>query len=118
MMNQPDPQTRDSLGAVAGVRVLITGGAGLIGARVRDELQAAGAIVTVLDDLSAHEPAALTALRINRDDPDLRVGDVSDPGLVRELVAGADFVIHAAAHSTVAGRTRDPATAFRCSPPT
>ncbi len=105
----PD-QTGEELG---GATVLITGGAGLIGCQVRDHLQRAGAKVTVLDNLSAYDSATQAVLGVDPGDSHLVVGDICDEDLVRDLVAGSDYVIHAAAHSTVAGCTSDPATAFR-----
>jgi nucleoside-diphosphate-sugar epimerase len=98
---------------MAGARVLITGGAGLIGRQVRDCLQRAGATVTVLDNLSACDPATWAVLGLDARDPQLIRGDICNEDLVRDLIARSDYVVHAAAHSTVAGCTSDPATAFR-----
>ncbi|MFD9688407.1 NAD-dependent epimerase/dehydratase family protein [Kitasatospora sp. NPDC059088] len=101
------------LAALAGARVLITGGAGLIGTALRSTLARAGATVRLLDNLSAYESATLALLGTGPLDPDLTVGDSADGDLVRALVADADYVVHAAAHSTVQGCANDPATAFR-----
>ncbi|MGA5284894.1 NAD-dependent epimerase/dehydratase family protein [Streptomyces griseoincarnatus] len=105
--------TRSPLSALNGAKVLLTGGAGLIGTRVHRRLEEAGAIVTVLDDLSAYEESTLELLGVDQSDPQLIVGDVADQELVNSLVNGSDYVIHAAAHSTVAGCKADPETAFR-----
>ncbi|MFG1879320.1 NAD-dependent epimerase/dehydratase family protein [Sphaerisporangium sp. NPDC049003] len=102
----------DRLSALADRHVLITGGAGLIGTALRRTLDAAGAYVTVLDDLSGYDRATRDVLGVDEADPCLRVGDVCDEDLVRDLVRDSDYVIHAAAYSTVAGCTRDPGTAF------
>ncbi|MEV7189790.1 NAD-dependent epimerase/dehydratase family protein [Kitasatospora sp. NPDC093102] len=96
-----------------GARVLVTGGAGFIGTAVRDALRRAGARPVLLDNLSAYEPATVALLGTGRHDPDLVFGDASDNDLVRHLVHDADFVVHAAAHSTVQGCLADPDTAFR-----
>jgi nucleoside-diphosphate-sugar epimerase len=94
-------------------RVLITGGAGFIGTTLSRTLESHGATVTVLDDLSAYDEATLALLGTGRSDPRLTLGCVSDQDLVRALVREADFVVHAAAFSTVGGCAADPATAFR-----
>ncbi|WP_182884201.1 NAD-dependent epimerase/dehydratase family protein [Microbispora sp. H10885] len=100
------------LTALKGSRVLVTGGAGLIGSALRRTLETAAASVTVLDNLSGYDRATLALLGVDDHDPSLKVGDICDEDLVRVLVDESDYVIHAAAYSTVAGCTRDPATAF------
>jgi dTDP-glucose 4,6-dehydratase len=82
--------------------VLVTGGAGFIGSHLVDALLAdADAHVTVLDRLSIGGSRA----NLEQHDGDPRFtfvqGDVNDEALVRELVGGADAVIHAAAESHV-----------------
>jgi dTDP-L-rhamnose 4-epimerase len=80
-----------------GTTVLITGGAGFIGAHAANELLAAGWRVRALDNLTpqVHEtgerPGYLS------DDVELVVGDVRDPGAVRSALDGADAVLHLAA---------------------
>ncbi|HVM28177.1 MAG TPA: SDR family NAD(P)-dependent oxidoreductase [Mycobacteriales bacterium] len=77
--------------------VLITGGAGFIGAHLARELLEAGDRVRVLDVLhpqvhpSGERPGYLP------DDVELVVGDVRDPEAVRRALAGADRVAHLAA---------------------
>ncbi|KAB7835576.1 NAD-dependent epimerase/dehydratase family protein [Streptomyces mobaraensis] len=104
------PQPRDEL---TGARVLITGGAGFIGTSLRTALAQAGARPALLDNLSAYGPTTLTLLSTGPTDEDLTVGDINDEALVRRLVAEADYVVHAAAHSSVHGCTTDPQTAVR-----
>jgi len=87
--------------------MLITGGAGFIGsAYVRMLLTGAGprlapSAVTVLDKLTYS--GNLANLDPVRDDPRLRFvqGDICDPGLVDETVAGHDVIVHFAAESHV-----------------
>ncbi|MFF0551044.1 NAD-dependent epimerase/dehydratase family protein [Streptomyces sp. NPDC004311] len=98
---------------LTGARVLITGGAGFIGATLRTALTSAGARPALLDDLSAYGPTTLTLLGTEPGDPALTVGDINDEPLVRRMVADADYVVHAAAHSSVHGCTTDPGKAFR-----
>jgi dTDP-glucose 4,6-dehydratase len=83
-------------------RVLVTGGAGFIGSHLVDRLlKEPGGRVTVLDRLSTG--GSRSNLEQHDEDPRFRlvVGDVVDPDAVRELVAQADGVIHAAAESHV-----------------
>jgi dTDP-glucose 4,6-dehydratase len=92
--------------------VLVTGGAGFIGSHLVDALLAdANAHVTVLDRLSIGGSRA----NLEQHDQDPRFnfvqGDVNDEALVRELVGGADAVIHAAAESHV-DRSIDAARGF------
>ncbi|MEV6404128.1 NAD-dependent epimerase/dehydratase family protein [Streptomyces bobili] len=98
---------------LTGARVLITGGAGFIGAALRATLTRAGARPALLDDLSAYGPTTLTLLGTGPTDPALTVGDINDEPLVRRMVADADYVVHAAAHSSVHGCTTDPHKAVR-----
>jgi dTDP-L-rhamnose 4-epimerase len=79
-------------------RVLITGGAGFIGAHVARELVARGHRVRALDALlpqvhgeGRRRPAYLD------DDVELIVGDVRDPDAVRRALDGVDVVYHFAA---------------------
>ena len=85
-------------------RILVTGGAGFIGANfVRLILDTSDDQVTVLD--------ALTYAG-NRDSVDARarlvVGSITDAALVDELVAGSDLVVHFAAESHNDNSLNDP----------
>jgi dTDP-glucose 4,6-dehydratase len=89
------------------VRILVTGGAGFIGSEYVRMLLAGGgpelapSAVTVLDKLTYS--GNLTNLDPVRDDPRLRFvqGDICDPRIVDEVVAGHDVVVHFAAESHV-----------------
>ena len=77
------------------MRVLITGGAGFIGAHLANELQRRGHLVRVLDDLSAGDPAKLASgVNFNR-------GDVRDVPKLWSLLQGVELVYHLAARVSV-----------------
>jgi dTDP-glucose 4,6-dehydratase len=80
-------------------RMLVTGGAGFIGANfVRHVIEHTDARVTVLDKLTyAASREALADLPPDR--IDLVVGDIADAALVDPLVAAHDTVVHLAAET-------------------
>lgn len=86
-------------------RILITGGAGFIGANlVRAALASPdGTGVVVLDDLSTGSRAALEGL-----DVDFHHGSVTDPDAVDRAMAGCDAVVHLAAMASVPQSIDDP----------
>lgn len=88
--------------SLAGVRVLVTGGAGFVGSGLTRRLLSMGAVVTVLDDL-------FTGRRENLPDSGFTFvqGSVCDPPMVEHLVAGAEIVFHCAARNIVVS-TRNP----------
>jgi NAD dependent epimerase/dehydratase len=76
--------------------VLVTGGCGFIGSHLVEALLAHGAQVTVLD---AYNSTSSVAFLDGLEDPalDIRLGDVADPFLMRELSRGVDTIFHLAA---------------------
>jgi UDP-glucose 4-epimerase len=91
-------------------RVLVTGGAGYIGAVVVEELWTAGAeAVVVLDDLSKGHAAAVRA------PTELVRGDIGDATLVLRVCreAAIDAVVHMAASSLVGESVESPAAYYR-----
>jgi len=76
-------------------RVLVTGGAGYIGAMVAAELLDAGLEVRVLDSLLHGQRDVAAALRERG--AEVQVGDVRDPSARAHALAGADLVVHLAA---------------------
>lgn len=89
------------------MRVLVTGGAGFIGANFVHQTVAErpDAHVTVLDKLTyAGNPGSLADLEAVT----LVVGDVADRDVVDPLVADADLVVHFAAESHNDNSLRDP----------
>ncbi len=90
------------------MRVLVTGGAGFIGANfvhrtvaTRPDVQ-----VTVLDALTYAGSQANLAPAVDR--IDFVAGDIADAGVVDKLVAGADVVVHFAAESHNDNSLSDP----------
>jgi dTDP-L-rhamnose 4-epimerase len=92
---------------VAGVRVLVTGGAGFIGSHIADRLADAGDEVVVLDNLLPTAHGSRTPPGYTGRHRFLR-GDVTDTELVAELLDGVDAVCHQAA---VVGHGIDPSDA-------
>jgi UDP-glucose 4-epimerase len=86
------------------VTVLVTGGAGYIGAQTVFALRDAGEAVVVLDDLSTGAEAAVP------DGVPLARGDIADVGLVARLVAehGVQEIIHFAARISAPESVVDP----------
>jgi UDP-glucose 4-epimerase len=78
------------------MRVVVTGGAGFIGAHTCRALAAAGHHVTAYDDLSTGTPANLTGTDI-----ELIEGTILDRQAVARAVEGADAVVHLAARSSI-----------------
>jgi NAD dependent epimerase/dehydratase len=80
----------------AGRRVLVTGGCGFIGSHLVEALLARGAHVVVLD---AYNSTSSVGFLDGVEEPalEVRLGDVADPFLVRELSNGVDTIFHLAA---------------------
>ncbi|MGV9860712.1 dTDP-glucose 4,6-dehydratase [Gordonia sp. NPDC003425] len=90
------------------MRVLVTGGAGFIGANfvLRTLSQRPDAQITVLDKLTyAANPETLTPVA---DSVELVRGDIADTDLVDRLVADTDLVVHFAAESHNDNSLADP----------
>jgi nucleoside-diphosphate-sugar epimerase len=79
---------------LAGVRVLVTGGAGFVGSHLVERLVRRGARVRVLDNLSSGHRDNLEAVC---DDVEIVEGDVRDAETVRSAVRGCEVVSHQAA---------------------
>jgi UDP-glucose 4-epimerase len=83
--------------------VVVTGGAGFIGANLVKALTRSGEEVVVVDDLS-------TGSRHNLHDVDVRLveGSVLEPRVLDDALAGADAVVHLAAIPSVPRSLEDP----------
>jgi UDP-glucose 4-epimerase len=78
------------------VRVVVTGGAGFIGANLCATLSEEGHDVIALDDLSTGRASNLDGLAVK-----LVEGSILDRPLVRDVLDGADAVVHLAARGSV-----------------
>ncbi|NQT91812.1 MAG: NAD-dependent epimerase/dehydratase family protein [Lentisphaerae bacterium] len=85
--------------------VLVTGGAGFIGSHLVERLVSIGHDVTVLDNLSTGDLSNLEAVQSAIT---LIRGDLLDPAVVREAVAGKEFICHTAANASVNLSIEDP----------
>jgi UDP-glucose 4-epimerase len=89
---------------------LVTGGAGFIGSHIVRRLVAEGAVVRVVDDLATGRVERLEGLG---DSIEWIRGDLADPSVTEEVVAGVDTVLHQAAIPSVQRSIRDPVTTNR-----
>lgn len=87
------------------MRVLVTGGAGFVGANLARDLLQHGVAdeVTVVDDLSTGSKDNLAGV-----DAELLVGSILDSDLLDEALRGADAVVHLAARPSVSRSLEDP----------
>ena len=88
------------------VRLLVTGGAGFIGARCAALALESGHEVTVLDDLSTGSQSKLDTLEAAG--ARVVVGDVRDENARARALEGVSAVIHLAAQGSVPRSVRDP----------
>ena len=93
------------------MRVLVTGGAGFIGANLCRSLAAAEGFerVVALDDLSTGLAGNLAGVA----GVELVEGSILDQALLDELVSGADAVVHLAARPSVPRSIADPVATYR-----
>lgn len=83
---------------LTGSRILITGGAGLVGSHIADRLAAEDpAEVVVLDNFVRGRHENLDGARSALRRLTVIEGDITNPATVREAMAGVDYVFHQAA---------------------
>src|SRR5512144_2378480 len=85
---------------------LVLGGAGFIVSHIVEALIRRGDLVRVFDNFTTGKRANLAHL------PDAEVieGDIRDAAMVRQAMAGADYVIHQAALVSVTQSIHDPSS--------
>jgi len=91
----------------APVRVLVTGGAGFVGATLVRRLVTAGHSVRVLDNYSTGDASYLGGV-----DAELVKGDIRDPAALDAALAGIQSVVHLAAAGSVVESVADPVANF------
>jgi nucleoside-diphosphate-sugar epimerase len=87
------------------MRYVVTGGAGFIGSNTVDELVRRGHSVAVLDDFSAGKEQNLKGVAGK---VEVFHGSITDLDAARKACAGADYVIHLAARTSVPRSVKDP----------
>jgi len=88
-------------------RVLVTGGAGFVGATLVPRLVDSGHAVRVFDNYSAGDASYLDGV-----DAELVEGDIRDPAALDAALPGMDAVIHLAAAGSVVMSVQDPVMNF------
>lgn len=86
------------------MKAVVFGGSGFLGSHVADALSDRGHIVTVFDRSRSSWL---------REDQSIVVGDISDPGIVADVVQGADFVYNFAAIADIGEAQDDPITSAK-----
>lgn len=96
-------ESRHSFKKARVLKVLVTGGAGFIGANLVRVLLDKGYQVRVLDNFGVGRREYLAGL-----DLEIVEGNILDPGAVVQAVAGMNGVVHLAAQTGVPGSLQDP----------
>lgn len=94
----------------SGANILITGGAGFIGANLARRLVAAGAMVTIVDSLIPEYGGNLANLESIRSKIFFNITDVRDPYSMRYLIQRQDFLFNLAGQTSHMDSMADPFT--------
>lgn len=98
---------------LSGKRVLVTGGAGLIGSRIVRRLVELGSTVKVLDNLSAYPFDQLQHFYIKKSGSVKVInGDIKNKILVKNVVKDVDVIFHEAAFADIAATIWNPEEDF------
>src|SRR6476620_9425209 len=89
---------------------LVTGGAGFIGSHLAEALVGRGESVRVVDSFITGKRQNLEAVA---DAIELIEGDLAEPDVAKQAVAGVDYVLHQAAIPSVPRSVADPMTSHR-----
>lgn len=92
----------------ASARVLVTGGLGFIGSNLALRLCELGADVTLLDNLTPTHGGNSFNVAPIPERAACVIGDMRDEGLVRELLAGQDYLFNLAGQTSHIDSMRDP----------
>ena len=93
-------KSRPDLAAFGGARVLITGGAGLIGSALARRLAGLGAGLVLIDAMLAEGGANPANIADLGDRVRINVADIRDRAALRHLLAGQDFLFDLAAQTS------------------
>jgi dihydroflavonol-4-reductase len=93
------------------MRVLITGGTGFVGSHTVAALVEAGHQVRLLVRAAHRVAPAVVPLGLQAGDLDTIVGDVTDPAVVDQVVAGCQAVVHAGSVYSLDSRDAGPVSA-------
>lgn len=99
--------------AYAGRSVCVTGGTGFIGGHIVDTLVAAGARVSVIDDLSNSTLDRISDhIELQPDSVRFIYGSILDDRALHDAIDGSQVVIHLAAMGSVPRSMKEPARTF------
>jgi UDP-glucose 4-epimerase len=101
------PSTRTQF---RGSRALITGGLGFIGSHVARELVAAGAQVTLVDNLVPEYGGNRFNIEAIKDQVSVHIGDIRDRSLIDNLVPDSDYIFNLAGQTSHLDSMADPHT--------
>jgi UDP-glucose 4-epimerase len=88
-------------------KVIVTGGAGFIGSYIAEELVRRNYQVVIIDNLSTGKLSNMESISGNRN-AEFVQGNITSLSLLRKLFAGADYVFHEAAVSSVPLSVKNP----------
>lgn len=100
--------TADDAGRLAGKRVMITGGLGMIGSTIAAKLVAAGAEVTIVDSCIEPYGANLFNVREIRDRVTVNISDIRDRESMKVLVRDRDIIFNLAGQVSHNDSINDP----------
>ncbi len=112
-MEMPAEIFRRIESAYAGRAVCVTGGTGFIGGHIVDTLVAAGASVSVIDDLSNSTLDRISDhIELLPDTVRFVYGSILDDRALHDAIDGSEIVIHLAAMGSVPRSMKEPARTF------
>src|SRR5260370_31797743 len=94
------PPSHSGLAAFRGARVMITGGAGLIGSALARRLAELGAEVVLIDSMVPEAGGNLTNLADIEGRVRLNIADIRDAAAMRHLLAGREFLFDLAGQTS------------------